>query len=448
MIKRYDFAEIKSIYQNAEATFKAQNVNTKEPNKMAFTSKLYYKFLAANNESIDKGLNNPTNKQYYNEIMRTEGNYSRRVGNIGQNITQHVDYCKDLISKASMQDIKYSILGVFIDINKVINNESWKRAFKLSIDYEKKHKSSETICSAYKSLYVMSVIVMESLLMRVCDVEFEISHGMKPIEAIMHVQNKNAVFMQKVVEPMINLVVMMQKTPNPVNVVMQTINGESKSDRSTESASAYSVNERMSFESAWLDTLKNSAPYITGSTLALGATIAGGIMTHKGSSGGNNKLKYAGIAMMLLGALWFAFTIIPNIRIICYYYSISKVNMSKELELYAEMIKNNIADLKEKYENMPEGPEKEKLAQVIAKQEKMYSDAKTKLDREHAANEDAQDIDTAMAEDDENLDDAINDESVYGDDTSSNDDSSSDSDSSSSSSSSGGDSDGGFDIYI
>lgn len=446
MIKKYDFGEIKSIYQNAESTFKAQNVNTKEPNKMAFTSKLYYKFLAVNNESIEKGLNNPTNKQYYNDILKSEGNYSRRPGNIGQNIIQHVDYCKHLISKSNMSDIKYSILGIFVDVNTLLNNESWKRAFKLSIDYEKKHRSSETICSAYKSLYVMSVMVMENLLMRVCDVEYEISHGIKPVEAIMHVQNKNAIYMQKVVEPMINLVVMMQKTPNPVNVVMQTINGESKNHRSTESSSPYTIQERMSIESAWIDTLKGSIPYIGASTVALGATVAGGVIAHKGSANNNNSMKWGGIALMLLGALWFAFTIIPNIRMICYYYSISKVNMSKELELYAEMIKNNIADLKEKYENMSDGPEKEKLAQVIANQEKMYNDAKAKLDKEHSANEDAQKMDTSMSEDEEEIDDTINDESVYGDEESSSGDDSSD-DSSSSSGSSSSD-DGGFDIYI
>ena len=102
---------------------------------------------------------------------------------------------------------------------------------------------------------------------------------------------------------------------------------------------------------------------ITGGTVAAGTSVAAGVAFIVG----------------VIGTLWFIFTIIPSIRIILYYSAIAKINVQKELALHEEMLSNNIATLKQKYNEMRDGPEKEKLSEVIAKQQQMYEDLLAKI---------------------------------------------------------------------
>ena len=418
---RITYDTIKEAYDKANKNFnpKGYNVDTKEPSRLALSSKLYYKFLAMNSTSISK-TTRLSNGRYFLEVMKSNGDYSRRNGKTADSVKAHIEFARDILRRNNNN--RWSIVGVFVDVYKCLSDIKWKEAFRLAIDYCRKHTEDETICTAYKQLYSTLVVSIETMLLRIVDIEYSLAYGMSDEEAIANVQYENTTYMNKVVIPCISIISLMQNTPNPANIVKQTIIGEDKRNKSQETYGPYISMKSEEGTAAFLDTMKKAAPSIAstgiGALLAIGGGITAGVLKKHDAP-----KPAVGIALAIsaLGALWFAFTIIPTIRTINYYFAISKVDVEKEIMLYNEIISNNILALEDKYNNMKDGPEKDKLAHVIEKQKQMYEESKAKLDQERAATEaDDYAIETAMNDDEDEANQDV--ESSHGDDDSSDED--------------------------
>ena len=393
-MKNFDFKTIKDIYDKADKNFNPKNhkVDSKDPNTQIFTSKIYFKFLSMNNKTIQKALKQ-SNPEYYKLLDETNGDYSRRKGGkIPEQLRDHVDWAKEAIRSNS--NLKYSILGIFVDTYTILNDLKWRAAFKLAFDYCRKNGDNRTIAAAVKSLYFAMVISCETLLLKVLEIEYMISMDNDIQNATLQVQTRYPVFMKKTVVPAINLFILMTNLKDPSTYVKSIITGESKTKRSTENFTVpvYKDEGQRSVEGAIFDTMKAAGGAIANIAASGIAAVAGlgsaafnggigasagaasGILTGAGASAG-------GVAFLIgiIGTLWFVFTIIPSIRIILYYVAIAKINVQKELALHEEMLANNIATLKQKYDNMKAGPEKEKLGEVIKKQQGMYEDLLAKI---------------------------------------------------------------------
>lgn len=407
-MKTYDFNAIKAVYDKADKNFNPKNhkMDNKDPSPQVFTSKVYFKFLSMNNKTISKALKT-ANPEYYKLLEDTNGDYSRRKGgHIAEQIKAHVDWAKELVR--TYPNLKYSILGTFVDVYSILSDLRWRAAFKLAFDFCRKNGDNRTIAAAIKSLYFAMVISCETTVLKLVELEYMISLGNTPENAVLQLQTRYAVFMKKSIVPSINLFVLLKNINDPTSYVKSVINGETKAKKSTENFTVpmYKDKATKSMEGAFFDTMKAAGGAIAniaasglaavGGFVAAASTTAAGSSSAVGFAGaaaGAGNLVTGGILATgasataggaafivgVIGTLWFIFTIIPSIRIILYYAAISKVNVQKELALHEEMLSNNIAALKEKYDNMKAGEAKDKLGAVIEKQQKMYEDLLAKI---------------------------------------------------------------------
>lgn len=390
-MRNFDFAKIKEAYDKADKGFNPtrHKVDNKDPNPRAYTSKLYFKFLAINNKTITKALKS-TNAEYYKAIVDTNGDYSRRKGgNLPEQIRAHVDWARDMIGRDAT--LKYSILGVFCDTYDLLNDLRWRAAFKLAFDYCRRNGDNKTIVAAIKSLYFALVISCETTFMKVIEAEYYVSLGNTPVNAVLNVHEKYYTFMKKNILPTINVITLLRNTKDPITYVKSYINGENKAKRATENFSVpmYKDEATKSAEGVIFDTMKASGGAIA-NIAASGLTSGFGIASVIGSAKAGAALAIGsnpvGWILAIVGSLWFIITLIPSIRIIIYYAMISKTNVQKELKLHSEILGNNIAMLKEKYDNMSPGAEKDKLGEVIKKQQSMYEDLLAKMKNETSGN--------------------------------------------------------------
>ena len=225
-MKNFDFKTIKDIYDKADKNFNPKNhkVDSKDPNAQIFTSKVYFKFLSMNNKTIQKALKQ-SNPEYYKLLDETNGDYSRRKGGkIPEQLRDHVDWAKEAIRNDS--NLKYSILGIFVDTYTILNDLKWRAAFKLAFDYCRKNGDNRTIAAAVKSLYFAMVISCETLLLKVLEIEYMISMDNNIQNATLQVQTRYPVFMKKTVVPAINLFVLMTNLKDPSTYVKSIITGE------------------------------------------------------------------------------------------------------------------------------------------------------------------------------------------------------------------------------
>lgn len=431
-MKNMDFKAIEEAYAKAEKNFNPtkSKVENKEPSRSIFTSKVYYKFLSMNNKTLNKLFK--TNPEYFKIISDTNGDYSRRKGgNISENALAHYNWVKEQIRKNSV--LKNSILQVFIDTYDILKDLKWKAAFKLSFDYCKKNSDYSNLVSGIKSLYFALVISFESMLLKVIEVEYNVSYGKDMQTIVLELQDKYYTYMKKSVIPTINLTTLMRNTKDPNQCIKTLIVGEDKKKKSTESGiPVYKSPETRSQEGAWFDTMKHASGSIAAIAVG-GLVVAGGIVSGVLGAGAIT----AGL-LIAGGSLWLLIVTIPSVRLIIYYNAIANINLQKELKLQEEMLNNNIAVLTEKYNSMKDGPEKEKLKDVIDKQKEFYENIQSKLKAKSEGNaaEDAA-SDAELSKDEE---DADTEADKNGDST---DTDGNDSDDNSESSN-----DGGFDVLI
>ena len=384
-MRSFSFNDVKNVYDKADKNFNPKKKGldgNKDVNPMAFNSRIYFKFLAMSSKTINKALKS-NNVDYYKIVEETNGDYSRRRGSdIAAQVKAHVDWANDTISQHP--GVRYSFLGVFADVYSILSDMKWKAAFKLAFDFCRKNGDTKTIISAIKNLYFGMVVSCETTLLKVIELEYNISLGTPVEEALLQLQNKYYVFMKKNIVPTINLYCLMKNINDPIQYVKNIITGENKAKKATENFTIpmYIDEKTRSTEGRMWDTIKHSAGAITNLIASSGTTAFGTIATTAAATGsaiGAITTPFA-VIITVIGGLWFIFTLLPSIRIIIYYAMISKTNMQKELKLNEEMLRNNIAVLQAKYNSMRDGPEKEKLGEIIEKQKKYYKEILGKIE--------------------------------------------------------------------
>lgn len=367
---KYDIAAMRKHFDRAEKNFNPQNVKStdKEPSKQTFQTKLWFKMYAMSDKSMSKLLKGK-NAKYFEQIKATNGDYSRRGAGVGEQAKEMYNYVKSLVNKS--KDLKYSICGVYLDIYDNLSNLKWRSGYKVAFDSYTKDKSSKSLVSAYVLLYWSQVYALETIMLKLIKLTYDISLGVDPLKSVMEIQYENREFMDKVVIPSINVNSLIKNTKDPVKMIRSYISGEKSAAKAVEN---FEMSPMTSEEGAFFETLKKSA----GSISRIILTGIGCVTT---SIAAFTVGAVAGAAAIVATSIIFLIVLIPNIRLIIYYSLTAEVDVMKELELNREMLENNIAVLKEKLSMMPEGAEKEKLKDVISKQEDMYKDLSMQISK-------------------------------------------------------------------
>lgn len=395
---RYDIASMKKLYEKADKNFnpsKATNSTDSEPSAATFQTKIWYKLYSMVYKSAEK-LKKGKNSEYYKQIDATNGDYSRRGQGVGEQVEVTYSYIKKLIKNDPK--LQYTMCGVFCDTYENLKDLKWRAAYKLAFDTVNKNKNVKSLVGAFKLMYWTQAFSCESMMLKLIEVPFKSEAGENVYDIVQNIQYKNREFMDKVVIPGINMNAMIRGTKDPAKLVRNYINGEKSAAKAQESMIDIHMTSE---EGVVFETLKkaagNIALVVTEGIGAVGAIIGASSI----SGGGAGALTFAlapkigATAAVAVGAaapiatvaaavalcVLFLFTLIPTIRLIIYYAYTSEIDMTKELELHKVLLENNIGTLKEKYDGMRPGPEKDKLRDVIAKQEKMFDDLVEKLNK-------------------------------------------------------------------
>lgn len=355
---KYDIDAFKKHYDKANKNFNPQSLggSDKEPSPRLFKTKIWYKMYALSYKTYEKAKE--ANSTYYGQIEDTKGDYSRRGHGVGEQVKAMYDFMKSEVAK--FPDLKFTMIGVFLDTCENLFDLKWRVAYKLAFEYASKDGKTKSLVSAYKVMYFCQAYAVESMMLRFLDYTFKVDAGVPPVEAIQYQQKHNPTFMDKIIFPTINLNAMLKGTNDPVKMLKSYISGEKNSEKSTESMLSPITSE----EGAFFQGLKKAS----GNILMIAVTGAGAAFA--AMSLGTGVLGIAGIVVASVITL---FNTISLIRVMVYYCAAAKVDMVKELELNREMLENNILVLKEKLKSLPDGKEKDKLQKVIDRQIK-YKD--------------------------------------------------------------------------
>lgn len=354
---KYSIDQMRKIYDNASKKFdpKAIPAKSKDPDSQVFQSKFFLKFMGMAYKAFQNSVNGK-NKNYFKMIENTNGDYGRRPGKIRQGIQSHIDWITKEIKKN--KDVQYTYLRTFCDIYKILNDSSWKAAFKNSFEYCKKNGDSRTIACAFKVCYFALVSALEIILFKVIETEMRSADGENIIDVCVSIAQNNLELMDKCVVPAINLSVLMMATREPDKLIRGLLNSEDRSKRGVESICPEQSEEGLkAIAYAFKNTRKMSSAVMLGGFTAIIAIVAG----------------VGGIALLPLilaaASIWIVVCFIPLVRSMVYYASIYKVDLYKELKLNEEMLGNNINALKEKMERTSSATERDRLKAVIEKQE-------------------------------------------------------------------------------
>ena len=388
---KYDVASIKKLYDKADKNFnpsKSMNTTDTEPSPATFQTKIWYKLYSMVYKSAEKAKKGK-NSEYYKQIDATNGDYSRRGQGVGEQVEVTYSYIKKLIKNDPK--LQYSMCGVFCDTYENLKDLKWRAAYKLAYDTVSKNKNVKSLVGAFKLMYWTEVFACESMMLKLIELPFKAEEGLNAYDVVQNIQYRNKTFMDKVVIPGINLSAMIRGTKEPAKMVRNYIGGEKNAEKAQESMMDVHLTSE---EGVFFNTLKKAAgnivavvtegtaavlALITTTTAASGVAASGSLAAFIAGTGPAGLAVGATISVAL--CIIFLFTLIPTIRLIIYYSYTSEIDMVKELELHRELLENNIMSLKERYDGMRPGPEKDKLRDVIKKQEKMYKDLVEKLEK-------------------------------------------------------------------
>lgn len=362
---KYSTLDIKKHYENADKNFNMKTVKTSDkiPDKSVYMTKLFYKLYSVNNKAIEK-LKKSKSATHLAEIDSTKGDYSRRKGNIGESVKAMYDW--SLLVIKENKDLKYSLFGVFCDTYDNLFNLKWRGAWKVAYNY--KSDNVKSLANSFKMMYWSECYLLETLLIKLSMVSYKMYTGLSAEEAVTEIEYQDSAYMDKVVLPGINLNTLISTSKDPLKMIKDYIAGEKQAVKAQENFESINKSE----ESVFLDTIKKTGGNlimllgilvtgITGAvTLIGGGTVVGGIV-------------------LITSVIIFIVVLIPTIRSIIYYAYESQVDLVKELELNKEILENNIILLKEKRDRMADGPNKEKLNDIISRQEEYFKKLEEKI---------------------------------------------------------------------
>jgi ABC-type multidrug transport system fused ATPase/permease subunit len=433
------FETIKNEYINSLKTFNPEKYESDgKANPAMFYNTKIYKIVVATVFKILNKASKSKNAEYYKLVMQSEGDYTKRKGGkVSQQIISHAEYIKNYLESQKNEKLQYSLLGVFTDIWDILNNQKWKLAFKRSFHHTASKGEPNTILSSFKMLYFALVIVFEACGLRMLSFEYDVALGINPEEAIDRIQKQNVVFMKNVVMPAIKLICLCMNTKDPVKTVGTIIRDENAVKEAVkkagESGSPLSEIEKFQLEriEKSVESVSRSIEDRSNGTIIKGMTFGGIAASIIGFIGGGSGAAtagsiagtkaFVGLAVTLHSALPVIVAItavlilicmVPLARLIIYQVNMLSVNVQKELEMQAEMLNNNIIELKEKLEKTNDEKERERLRRIIDKQLSLLAGLEKyiteRFDKEYKASTQAdseieEDDSAAVEEDDGNF---------------------------------------------
>jgi hypothetical protein len=396
-------------------------------NPLAFYNSKVYKLFTASIFKAINALEKGKNQQYYKYINQSAGDYSKRKGgNVSAQMVSHAEFVENFIKKEKNENLEYSLLGIFVDIWKVLDNQKWKAAFKRAFSHVDKSGATNTVASSFKMIYIALVIAFESIGLKMLSFEYDIHSGIDPETAILNIMHLHSSFMKSIALPIIKIICMCELISDPVKMVNEVISDENTvkeaKKRAKESGSPYNPEDHgiTAIESYKIEQMDNTLMHRkSGEAVGLAGlfaaanTIGGGGLTF--TIGGITLTPIVSAILLFSIVIILVLIAVPIARLIIYTINVRKVDMQKELEMQAELLNNNIVLLQEKLEKTTNKEERARLQNIINKQiemlVKLQSEIRKYLDEEYEAAVDAQ----KEAENDENSQDT-EDENGIGDD--------------------------------
>jgi hypothetical protein len=394
-------------------------------NPLAFYNSRLYKLFTASMFKALNTLEKGKSKEYYKYLNQSHGDYSKRKGgNIARSMAEYAGFIEDILDK-NQNDLKYSLLSIFIDIFNILKDRSWVNAFSRAFSHVDKSGATNTIVTSFKMMYIALVIAFESIGLKLLALEYDLYTGTDAVKSTENIMTQHSSFMKSIVIPMIKIIVMCQNMKNPLSEVNEIIGNENKvkdaKRKASEAGYPYNPEENglttvESYKVKQLDNIafsksKEAAPLVVLSAVANGVLGAAGVSAGVSAVGAGTATSTAaiatgavlsggGIAIIIIAVILLIFAV-PVARLVMYWVHVRKVDIQKELELQAELLANNIISLQEKLERATSEDERVRLQNIINKQVemlvKLQEDIKKYLDDDYEASVAAE----QLAEDDD-----------------------------------------------
>jgi hypothetical protein len=419
----------KAIQKEYEECLRRFNPNTIRSNKggkenpLAFYNSKIYKIMVSSIFRAINKLEKGRNKEYCKYVLESKGDYSKRKGgDVANQMANHASFIDDFLQKSNNPALRYSLLGIFVDIWHILKDPKWVSTFKRSFSYADRTGRTNTIASSFMMIYIALVITFELIGLKMLYFEYDVYSGIEPEKSVLNIMKTHSSFMKSVVLPMIKVVCICMNIKDPLKSINDIIKDEetvkAAKKKAQESGYPYKSEENgltviESYKIEQMDNQIDKSKEELGPMEAIkiiSTVIAGGVSVGGAAAG----LTIFGITSPILVAiLLFSITIIfllgsvPVARGIVYWVNVRKVDLQKELELQAELLNNNIISLQEKLEKTSSKEERARLQNIINKQiemlVKLQGEIKKYLDEEYEASvtseRDAKDDDTGSAKD-------------------------------------------------
>ena len=200
------------------AKAKANATPKKDPNELQKLNRdlgaLVGKF-----KSLSAGNDNKVMSDYLAAIETTKGDYSRRTPKIREKVSYMESFIQELLMKDSGSDLKYTTLGVFDRVWKMLHSPQFIGSIQ-KVYMNSKDPKAENSTDTYRIIYACMVFFVEMVTIHLVKFEYQIAGGTNPVNAIEDMMAYHKGFTKSVVYSMISLVTFLeaQKGQLPANI--------------------------------------------------------------------------------------------------------------------------------------------------------------------------------------------------------------------------------------
>lgn len=252
--------------------------------------------------------NNETMKKHIEALNATKGDYSRRNPKILDKVQYMVSFAQDLLRKEP--ELELTSLGVFVKAWSVLKNPQFLIGCRKA--YENMKGGAETTASFYGVIYTSLSLFVEIMTMYLIPYEFQFANGVKPVALIDSFQKDHKSFVKSVCFGAASLVSFIEHQKNLSQLVVKSIEEEKEMKEKSKESILLIVT-------------------IVGVSAVLGLFV---------------------------------------LRSMFYWFANFKIDVAHILEFEAELLTNNIRNLKEQYDKEQNPENKKRLATIMEKQEK------------------------------------------------------------------------------
>ncbi len=254
--------------------------------------------------------NNVIMKKHIEALNATKGDYSRRNPKILEKVKYMVSFAQDLVRKEP--ELELTSLGIFVRAWDVLKNPQFLIGCRKAYE-NMRSGGAETTASFYGVVYTSLALFVEVMTMYLIPYEFQFANGVKPIAMVDAFQKDHKSFVKSVCFGAASLTSFIEHQKNLSQLVVKSIEEEKEKKEKS----------------------KEFLPIYIAAIVVVSATL--------------------GLFM---------------IRSMFYWFANFKVDVAHLLEFEAELLTNNIRNLKEQYDREQNPENKKRIASIIEKQEK------------------------------------------------------------------------------